>query len=124
MRFINARTNGNFNGSGGAISIINNEGTRLHIINSTFENNRTTDGSTFETDNQGGAIFVANIYETVIVGSVFDNNRAGNGGAFGGIASNLIVYNSRFTNNQAADATSGGIVRGGQFRRLFNGVAH
>lgn len=124
MRFINGRTNGNFNGSGGAISITNNEGTRLHIINSTFEDNRTTDGSTFDTDNQGGAIFVANIYETVIVGSVFDNNRAGNGGAFGGIASNLIVYNSRFTNNQAADTDTNGIVRGHGGAIHLDGINH
>jgi predicted outer membrane repeat protein len=85
-------------------------GTRLHIINSTFEDNRTT--SITDEDNQGGAIYAANIYETILVGSVFENNEAGSGGAFGGIATGLIVYNSRFVNNRAADDTSGGIVRG------------
>ena len=122
MRLINARSGAS--ASGGAISIVNNHGTKLHIINSTFENNRTTDGTTFAEDNQGGAIFVANIYETVIVGSVFANNRAGNGGAFGGIASNLIVYNSRFINNNAADATSGGIVRGHGGAIHLDGINH
>jgi hypothetical protein len=46
---------------------------------------------------------------------VFTNNVAGGGGAFGGIATGLLVYNSHFTGNQAADDTSGGtpdIVRG------------
>lgn len=114
MRFINARApaaqeNQDGNARGGAIWVTS-PGTRLHVINSTFENNRTT--SITDEDNQGGAIYAANIYETVIVGSVFDNNEAGGGGAFGGIATGLIVYNSQFTNNRAADDTSGGIVRG------------
>ncbi|MCB9420636.1 MAG: hypothetical protein H6667_12585 [Ardenticatenaceae bacterium] len=97
------------NARGGAVWATS-PGTKLHIINSTFENNATT--SITDEDNQGGAVFVANIYETIIVGSVFENNVAGNGGGFGAIASGLIVYNSRFTNNQAADMTPGGIVRG------------
>jgi hypothetical protein len=97
------------NARGGAVWVTS-PGTRLHIINSTFSNNRTT--SITDEDNQGGAVFAANIYETIIVGSVFENNVAGNGGGFGAIASGLIVYNSQFTNNQAADTTSGGIVRG------------
>lgn len=97
------------NARGGAVWVTS-PGTKLHIINSTFSNNRTT--SITDEDNQGGAVFAANIYETIIVGSVFENNVAGNGGGFGAIASGLLVYNSRFTNNQAADATGGGIVRG------------
>jgi predicted outer membrane repeat protein len=114
MRFINALApaaseNRDGNARGGAITAVS-PGTRLHIINSTFSNNRTT--SITDEDNQGGAIYSANIFETVIVGSVFENNVAGNGGAFGGIATGLIVYNSRFTANQAADDSSGGIVRG------------
>jgi hypothetical protein len=97
------------NARGGAVWVTS-PGTRLHIINSTFSNNATT--SITDEDNQGGAVFAANIYETIIVGSVFENNVAGNGGGFGAIASGLIVYNSRFSNNSAADTTSGGIVRG------------
>ncbi|WP_240695805.1 hypothetical protein [Candidatus Chloroploca sp. Khr17] len=77
-------------------------------MNTTFESNRTT--SITDEDNQGGAIFAANIYETVIVGASFNDNEAGSGGAFGGIATGLLVYNSAFTDNRAADATAGGIV--------------
>jgi hypothetical protein len=95
--------------SGGALQV-GYPGTRLHVINATFENNTTTDINT--TDNQGGAIFVHNAYETVIVGSVFRNNTAGNGGAIGAIASGMVLADSRFENNHAADASAGGIVRG------------
>jgi hypothetical protein len=95
--------------SGGAVQV-GYPGTRLHVIDSTFENNTTTDINT--TDNQGGAIFVHNAYETVIVGSVFRDNMAGNGGAIGAIASGMLLINSRFENNHAADLSAGGIVRG------------
>ncbi len=95
--------------SGGAI-ISGSPGTRLHIINSTFANNSTT--STTAEDNQGGAIFANNSYELIIVNSVFENNVAGNGGAFGVIAVGVQVFNSRFVGNQAVDDTAGGIVRG------------
>jgi predicted outer membrane repeat protein len=114
IRFINGRApaatqNQDGNARGGAVWVTS-PGTKLHLINATFENNRTT--SLTDEDNQGGAVFAANIYETIITGSVFDNNEAGNGGAFGGIATGLIVYNSHFTNNKASDNSSGGIVRG------------
>ncbi len=95
--------------SGGAITS-GSPGTRLHIINATFTNNSTT--SVNDADNQGGAIFSNNSYETVISNSVFTNNSAGNGGAFGGIATGLLIYSSQFVNNHAVDTTSGGIVRG------------
>ncbi len=114
MRFINGRapaatSNRDGNARGGAITATS-PGTRLIIINSTFENNTTT--SINDEDNQGGAVYAANIFETVIVGSVFTNNTAGSGGGFGGIATGLRVYNSRFTGNAAADDRAGGIVRG------------
>ena len=95
--------------SGGAVNV-GHPGTRLYIINSTFENNSTTDINT--ADNQGGAIFVHNSYETVITGSTFISNRAGNGGAFGGIATGLFVINSTFTGNGAVDESGDGIVKG------------
>ena len=112
LRFINGKapageTTGDI--SGGAINV-GYPGTRLHIINSSFQNNSTTDVST--TDNQGGAIFVHNAYETLIAGSLFENNTAGNGGAVGAIASGMLFYNSRFIGNQAVDTSQGGIVRG------------
>lgn len=112
LRFINGKApagDGVGTNSGGAI-ISGSPGTRLHIINSIFENNSTT--STTVPDNQGGAIFSNNSFETVIVSSVFRNNSAGNGGAFGGIATGLLIYNSIFANNEAVDETAGGIVRG------------
>ena len=112
MRFINGKapaSGGIGVESGGAITS-GSPGTRLHIINATFENNSTTHVS--GEDNQGGAIFSNNSYETVISNSVFRNNRAGSGGAFGGIATGLLIYNSQFINNQALDTTTGGIVRG------------
>jgi hypothetical protein len=95
--------------SGGAITS-GSPGTRLHIINTTFANNAT--GDTAREDNQGGALFSNNSYETVIVDSVFENNTAGSGGAIGGLATGLLIYNSRFSSNQAIDTTAGGIVRG------------
>lgn len=109
MRFINAKAPSGNNHSGAAIRV-GYSGTSLHIIDSTFENNSTTDMNT--TDNQGGAIFVHNAIETIISGSVFTGNTAGNGGAFGGIATDLLVYNSIFNNNSTTDNASGGIVRG------------
>lgn len=110
------------NARGGAIWIGASPGTRLHVINATFEGNRTT--SITDEDNQGGAIFAANIYETVIVGSSFNDNEAGSGGAFGGIATGLLVYNSSFTNNRAADNTAGGIVRGHGGALHLDGVSN
>jgi hypothetical protein len=101
--------------SGGAVSS-GHPGTRLHIMNVTFEKNSTTDINT--ADNQGGAIFSHNSYATIISGSVFNDNQAGNGGAFGGIATGLLVFNSRFNDNLALDAASGGIVRG------YGGAVH
>ncbi len=114
MRFINGRapaaTKTQDDKARGGALWVTSPGTRLHIINSVFENNRTT--SITDEDNQGGAIYAGNIYETIIVGSVFINNEAGSGGAFGGIATGLQVYNSQFANNRASDSTLGGIVRG------------
>lgn len=101
--------------SGGALAA-GHPGTRVAIINSTLENNQTTDVTT--PDNQGGAVFVHNAYETLLAGSVFRGNKAGNGGAFGGIATGLIITNSLFEDNRAVDDSSGGIVRG------YGGAVH
>lgn len=111
LRLINGKAPAGASGehSGGAL-YAGHPGTRLHILNTTFENNTTTE--IHVTDNQGGAIFVHNAYETIIVGSQFSGNSAGNGGAFGGIATGLLVYNSRFIDNHALDNASGGVVRG------------
>lgn len=112
LRFRNAKApSGGSTGdhSGGAINV-GHPGTILHVIDCAFEGNGTTDVHTL--DNQGGAIFVHNAYQTVISGCTFDGNWAGNGGAFGGIATGLTVYNSVFSGNQARDNAAGGVVRG------------
>lgn len=112
LRLVNGRApaGGATGDHSGGVLAAGHPGTRVHIFNSTLENNRTT--STSLEDNQGGALFVHNAYETVISGSVLRNNLAGSGGAMGGIATGLLIYNSVFENNQAVDTTSGGIVRG------------
>lgn len=112
LRFVNGRSaaSGGLAAESGAAITSGSPGTRLHILNSTFQNNQTS--ATTNEDNQGGAIFSNNSYETVIVGSLFENNVAGNGGAIGGLATGMIIVNSRFTDNRAVDTTVGGIVRG------------
>jgi hypothetical protein len=109
IRLINAKAPGGDIHSGG-VFYGGHPGTRVHVINTTFENNKTSAVNT--ADNQGGALFVHNAYETIISGSEFINNQAGNGGAIGGIATGLLVFNSRFVGNEAIDASSGGIVKG------------
>lgn len=109
IRMINAKAPTGDTHSGG-VFYGGHPGTRVHVINATFENNSTSAVNT--ADNQGGAFFVHNSYETIISGSEFINNQAGNGGAIGGIATGLLVYNSRFVGNKAVDASSGGIVKG------------
>lgn len=112
IRLMNGRAPGGSNTgdhSGGAINA-GHPGTRLHIHNVTFENNHTTE--IHIPDNQGGAIFAHNAYETVISASEFRSNTAGNGGAVGAIASGMLIYNSRFIANQALDDWDGDIVRG------------
>jgi hypothetical protein len=112
IRLVNGKApNGSGTGdhSGGALSA-GYSATRVHIINSTFENNATRE--TALPDNQGGALFVHNAAETIISGSLFSGNLAGNGGAFGGIATGLVIVNSRFSSNQAVDDSPGDIVRG------------
>lgn len=121
MRFINAKAPAGDEHSGGAI-YVGHPGTRLHIINSTFQDNTTTEIDT--PDNQGGAIFVHNSYETIITGSEFTNNSAGNGGAFGGIATGLYIVNSRFTGNDAVDTSTDGVVCGHGGAIHLDGVAN
>ncbi|MEZ4684487.1 MAG: hypothetical protein R2932_60770, partial [Caldilineaceae bacterium] len=112
LRFIRGRApaSGGLASESGAAITSGSPGTRLHILNSTFVDNQTS--AMGNEDNQGGAIFSNNSYETVVVGSHFANNQAGNGGAIGGLATGMIIVNSRFVNNRAVDTTAGGIVRG------------
>lgn len=109
IRMVNGKAPSGDEHSGGAF-YGGHPGTRIHIINSTFENNSTRDIHT--ADNQGGALFVHNSYETIISGSEFISNEAGSGGAFGGIATGLFIFNSRFGGNSAVDNSTEGIVKG------------
>ncbi len=109
IRMINGKAPSGDEHSGG-VFYGGHPGTRLHVINSTFEDNSTTEINT--ADNQGGAIYVHHSYETVISGSLFINNSAGSGGAFGGISTGLVVFNSRFEENEAVDDSIDGIVKG------------
>ncbi len=94
---------------GGAV-YIRGTGNRFYAINSSFVNNNTSD-PTIE-DDQGGAIYTEGSYEVGLIGSTFNSNTAGSGGAFGAIAAGLLIYNSYFSGNQAVDSTTGGVVRG------------
>lgn len=118
MRLVNGRApagNGTAAHSGGAI-LAGDPGTRIHLINSTFSNNHTSDLS--QADNQGGVIFAPNAYELLIENSVFEGNTAGSGGAIGVIATGLVIHNSQFVNNGAVDTAASGIVRG------YGGAVH
>lgn len=70
----------------------------LHVIHSTFRNNRT---ATWGPDVGGGAIYALGSLETTVVDSTFDSNSGANGGAIGSLWGNLGVYGSRFVANQA-----------------------
>lgn len=112
MRFVNGRspTVQDLAGSSGAAITVLNKRSRLHVFNSVFENNAS--GNPTREDNAGGAIYANNMYEAIIAGSLFRGNSAGSGGAIGGLATGMLIFNSRFENNQASDSTAGGIVRG------------
>lgn len=97
--------NGHFSNETGGGILARGQGTTLTVINSTFQNNTVTsiDGS----DIAGGAIYAFGLYEAVISGSTFTGNTASNGGAIGGLASGIRIYNSTFTNNEARGQSGG-----------------
>ncbi|MEO8550598.1 MAG: choice-of-anchor Q domain-containing protein [Kofleriaceae bacterium] len=91
---------------GGAIY---RDGGSLTVIDSTFSNNH---GPVTGQDVAGGAIYGFGGGETVIVGSVFSNNAASDGGAVGSLNADLTILDSTFTNNQAT-GTGGNPGNGG-----------
>ncbi|CAF0863753.1 unnamed protein product [Rotaria sp. Silwood1] len=94
LRFINGRCQ---DVDGGCAILQKNGGTT--IINScSFENNI---GPVVGQDVAGGAVWTIGGGTTVIVGSVFLNNKCSNGGALGILGSGLTIYNSHFETNQA-----------------------
>ncbi len=91
---------------GGAIY---RDGGSLTVIDCTFLDNRA---SLSGQDVAGGAIYAFGGGETIISGSMFNGNRASNGGAVGSLNGDLIIINSTFTNN-AATGTGGNPGNGG-----------
>jgi hypothetical protein len=100
-------------GGGGAIYV--RDGI-LHVIDTTF---KTNEAATLGPDVAGGAIYAIGSLGTTIVGSTFQSNRASNGGAVGFLWTNLSIYNSQFSDNQATGHGANGVsssckVNGGQ----------
>ncbi len=83
-------------GEGGALYM--RDGT-LTVIDSLFEGNQA---APLGPDTGGGAIYVLGSKNGVmIVHSTFKNNQASNAGAVGGLFSELQIYDSLFSDNQA-----------------------
>lgn len=83
------------------------QGGDLVCINVTFEDSRTN--SLSANDVAGGAVYVFGVAQAIFSQCTFDNNEASNGGAIGNLGSDLLIYNSVFTNNRALgnDAIAG-----------------
>lgn len=80
---------------GGAIY---RDGGSLTVIDSSFSDNH---GPATGQDVAGGAIYAFGGGDTIIVGSVFANNSASDGGAIGSLNGDLTIIDSTFTNNRA-----------------------
>ncbi|NND35098.1 MAG: hypothetical protein HKN76_21105 [Saprospiraceae bacterium] len=92
------------NQCGGAI--LSRGGGVLKVINCHFENNSVT--STNGSDIAGGAVYVFGEQQGIFSGCTFIGNTASNGGAIGGLGSDIIIANCKFYRN-AALGTSGGL---------------
>ena len=83
-------------GQGGALFMRDGA---LTVIDSIFTNNQA---APLGPDTGGGAIYILGSKRgALIVNSTFSNNTASNAGAVGGLFSELDIYNSLFTGNQA-----------------------
>ena len=83
-------------GEGGALYVRDGA---LTVIDAVFTNNQ---GAPLGPDTGGGAIYILGSKRgALIVGSTFTNNSASNGGGVGALFSELDIYNSVFTANQA-----------------------
>ena len=87
---------------GGAF--LNRQGGTIRFINCDFTDNTVT--SIDESDIAGGATYIIGAQQARFSGCTFTNNSASNGGAIGGLGSDIIVANCTFTGN-AALGTSG-----------------
>ncbi|MBK8504703.1 MAG: hypothetical protein IPL46_22345 [Saprospiraceae bacterium] len=81
-------------------------GGTLKIIQCHFEDNTVT--STDGSDIAGGAVYVIGEHEGIFSACTFVNNSASNGGAIGGLGSDIVIANCKFYRN-AAVGTSGGL---------------
>ena len=104
-RVFNSKFIGNtaksFTATGGAIDIVNTEA--FKVLNSTFIDNYAT--------YRGAAICADNCSGSEISDCIFNDNRAGNGGAIHWYSSNEIhISYCNFTNNAAKDDGEGGAV--------------
>jgi predicted outer membrane repeat protein len=92
-----------WNGSpdgGGAVNTT--YGNRLHVVDSTFTNNRTS------AQGFGGAIFQAGAGALTVVRSRFESNVGGGGGAIYNLLAGLRVVDSAFVRNQGSSGWQGG----------------
>ena len=92
------------NQCGGAI--LSRGGGTLKVLQCHFEDNTVTsaDGS----DIAGGAVYVIGEHEGIFSTCSFIHNSASNGGAIGGLGSDIVIANCKFYRN-AALGTSGGL---------------
>ena len=98
-------TAGHFtNRCGGAI--LSRGGGSLKVIQCHFQANTVTNID--ESDIAGGAVYVFGEHEGIFSSCTFVSNTACNGGAIGGLGSDIIIANCRFYKN-AALGTSGGL---------------
>jgi hypothetical protein len=103
----NAPVGANDTASGGGA--IYRDGGSLTVIDCTFLDNRAP---LTGQDVAGGAIYAFGGGETIISGSMFNANRASDGGAVGSLNGDLVIINSTFTDN-AATGTGGNPGDGG-----------
>ncbi|MGD1842057.1 MAG: hypothetical protein ACFB0B_14350, partial [Thermonemataceae bacterium] len=97
-----------FDKSGGLILARGNdtgmaEGGDLTCINVTFTEGVTS--ALNENDVAGGAVYVFNVPRATFSDCLFINNQSSNGGAIGGLGSDLILINTSFQNNRALGTT-------------------
>ena len=90
-----ACSQGFYDGYGGALLM--RDGVLL-VIDSVFDGNAA---ETLGPDVGGGAISIQGVKKATVIGSVFKNGSASNGGAIESLNSELDVYNSTFDHNAA-----------------------
>lgn len=95
-------------GGGGAIYHL---GGSVHAIDCVFRANRCPEEGP---DVAGGAIYGIGVGETVVVGSVFTNNRCSNGGAIGSLHTALTVANCALSGNRATGYGANSVDANGQ----------